>query len=54
MPQLNIHPYNLTAGTHTLRLPKGFLVVAGITSANITPRDAALAGADSAIDWLFY
>ena len=54
MPQLNIHPYNLTAGTHTLRLPKGFLVVAGITSDNITPRDAALAGADSAIDWLFY
>ena len=54
MPQLNIHPYNLTAGTHTLRLPKGFLVVAGITSDTITPRDAALAGADSSIDWLFY
>ena len=54
MPQVNVHPYNLSAGTHTLNLPKGFLLVLGATADKITPRDAALAGADSSIDWLFY
>ena len=54
MPQLNVHPYNLKPGQTTLRLPKGFLAVLGITADKITPRDAALAGGDSSIDWLFY
>lgn len=54
MPQVNVHPYHLAVGTHELRLPKGFLLVLGATTDKITPRDAALAGADSSIDWLFY
>lgn len=54
MPQMNIHPYNLAAGTHELRLPKGFICILGITSDKITPRDAGLSGADANIDWLFY
>lgn len=54
MPQVNIHPYHLTAGTHELHLPKGFLLVLGATTDKISPRDAALSGADSSIDWLFY
>lgn len=54
MPQVNIHPYYFTEGHHTLRLPKGFLVVMGFTTDKITPRDAGLTGADAAIDWLFY
>lgn len=54
MPQVNIHPYNLKAGTHELHLPKGFLLILGATTDAITPRDAALSGADSSIDWLFY
>ena len=54
MPQVNVHPYNLAAGTYTLNLPKGFLLILGATADKITPRDAALAGADSSIDWLFY
>ncbi len=54
MPQVNIHPYRLTAGTHELHLPKGFLLVLGATTDKISPRDAALSGADSSIDWLFY
>lgn len=54
MPQVNIHPYNLPAGTHSLNLPKGFIIVAGATTDKITPRDAGLSGSDSSIDWLFY
>lgn len=54
MPQVNIHPYHLTTGEHTLHLPKGFLLILGATTDTITPRDAALSGADSSIDWLFY
>lgn len=54
MPQVNVHPYHFQAGTHTLRLPKGMLLVLGFTTDQITPRDAALSGADANIDWLFY
>lgn len=54
MPQVNIHPYNFQAGHHQLRLPKGMLLVLGFTADKITPRDAALAGEDASIDWLFY
>lgn len=54
MPQVNIHKYDFEAGKHSLLLPKGIVLVLGVTSDNITPRDAGLSGADKAIDWLFY
>ena len=53
MPKVNIHAYNLPAGRHTLRLPKGILMVAGFTSDNIKPRDCGLNGPSSEVDWLF-
>jgi hypothetical protein len=54
MPQVNLHKYDFSAGSHTLLLPKGMLLVLGYTSGNITQRDAGLSGTDKAIDWLFY
>ncbi|MDE5828064.1 MAG: hypothetical protein K2H57_10870 [Duncaniella sp.] len=54
MPLANIHAYNFAPGKHSLNLPKGYALVLGFTSDNITPRNAALAGADEAMDWLFY
>lgn len=54
MPQVNVHQYSFAAGSHTLLLPKGMLLVAGFTAEKCTPREVALAGADKAIDWLFY
>ena len=53
MPKVNIHAYNLPAGRHTLRLPKGILMVAGFTSDDITPRDCGLNGPSTEVDWLF-
>ena len=53
MPKVNIHTYSLPAGHHTLRLPKGILIVAGFTSDNIKPRDCGLNGPSSEVDWLF-
>ena len=53
MPKVNIHTYNLPVGRHTLRLPKGILIVAGFTSDNIKPRDCGLNGPSSEVDWLF-
>lgn len=54
MPQVNVHQYSFNAGSHTLLLPKGMLLVVGFTSQKCTPREVALAGTDKAIDWLFY
>ena len=54
MPQVNVHKYDFPAGSHTLLLPKGILLVTGFTGDKVTPRDAGLSGADKAIDWLFY
>lgn len=54
MPQVNVHQYSFAAGSHTLLLPKGVLLVLGLTAEKCTPRDAALSGDDDAIDWLFY
>ena len=54
MPQVNLHKYDFNAGSHTLLLPKGILLVLGYTSENIQQRDAGLSGTDKAIDWLFY
>ena len=53
MPKVNIHTYSLPAGRHTLRLPKGILMIAGFTSDDITPRDCGLNGPSTEVDWLF-
>jgi hypothetical protein len=53
MPKVNIHQYSLPAGRHTLRLPKGILMVAGFTDSSITPRNCGLNGPSSEVDWLF-
>lgn len=53
MPLVNIHTYNMPAGRHTLRLPKGIIMVAGFTASDIKPRDAGLNGAGDEVDWLF-
>ena len=54
MPLANIHAYNFGPGKHSLNLPKGYTLVLGLTSDDITPRNAALAGAEETTDWLFY
>ncbi len=51
MPLANIHAYSFAPGKHSLNLPKGYALVLGFTSDNITPRNAALAGEDEAMDW---
>ena len=53
MPPCNIHAYHLQAGHHKLNLPRGIIMVAGFTSDNLKPRDAALKGAGDEVDWLF-
>ena len=53
LPKVNIHQYSLPAGRNTIRLPKGILMVAGFTQSNIKPRDCALNGPSSEVDWLF-
>jgi len=53
MPKVNIHQYSLPAGHHTLRLPKGIIMVAGFTDSNIRPRDCGLNGPSTEVDWLF-
>ncbi len=54
MPLANIHAYNFKPGEHKLMLPKGYLLLLGFTTDNVKPRNAALAGEDEAMDWLFY
>lgn len=54
MPLANIHCYNFPAGTHKLLLPKGYTLVLGFTDKSVTPRNAALAGAEETMDWMFY
>lgn len=54
MPLANVHAYSFAPGKHSLNLPKGYALVLGFTTDNITPRNAALAGEDEAMDWLFY
>ncbi|MBR1687408.1 MAG: hypothetical protein IJ710_02625 [Prevotella sp.] len=53
MPKVNIHVYQLPAGRQELRLPKGIIMIAGFTDANIQPRDAGLNGSTETVDWLF-
>ncbi len=54
MPLANIHSYHFEPGSHSLLLPKGYTLVLGFTSDEIKQRNASLAGADEAMDWLFY
>jgi hypothetical protein len=54
LPIANIHAYSFPAGKHKLMLPKGYLSVLGFTNDKITTRNAAIGGADEAVDWLFY
>lgn len=54
LPLANVHAYHFEAGKHTLLLPKGYALVLGFTDGEITPRNAGLAGAEEAMDWLFY
>ena len=53
MPPVNIHAYHFPAGEHTIRLPRGIIIVAGFTADNIRPRDVGLQGAGEEVDWLF-
>ena len=53
MPPVNVHAYHFPAGTHTINLPKGIIMVCGFTSDDIKPRDAGLQGAGDEVDWLF-
>ena len=54
MPLANVHGYQFEAGKHKILLPKGYISVLGFTADNINTRNAALEGADEAVDWLFY
>ncbi len=53
-PLADVHAYQFGAGKHKILLPKGYLLVLGITDSAITPRNASLAGTDETVDWLFY
>ena len=50
----NVHPYSFDAGTHSVTLPRGYLLVLGFTDTDIKTRNAGLAGSDEECDWLFY
>ncbi len=54
LPLANIHAYHFKTGKHKLLLPKGYTLVLGFTEAPIATRNAGLAGAEEAMDWLFY
>lgn len=53
MPIVNIHAYHLKPGHHTIRLPKGIIMVAGFTNTDLKIRDAKLNGLSNEVDWLF-
>ena len=53
MPIVNIHAYHLQPGHHTIRLPKGIIMVAGFTDTDLKIRDAKLNGLSNEVDWLF-
>lgn len=53
MPIVNIHAYHMPAGHHTIRLPKGIIMVAGFTATDLKIRDAGLNGLSDEVDWLF-
>lgn len=53
MPIVNIHAYHMKPGRHTIRLPKGIIMVAGFTTTDLKIRDAGLNGLSDEVDWLF-
>lgn len=53
MPRVNIHQYLLPPGHHTLRLPKGIIMIAGVTRDEINPRDVGFNSSGDEVDWLF-
>ena len=57
MPPVNIHSYSFNAGTNTLKLPKGILLILGFVNGDqeIPSYDAGLTedGTSREIDWLF-
>ena len=53
MAPVNIHSYHFPAGHHTIRLPKGILMIAGFTTTELNPRNAHVGGGDMEVDWLF-
>ncbi|WP_256012345.1 alpha-d-galacturonidase [Desertivirga xinjiangensis] len=55
MPPVNVHSYAFAAGTHTLNLPKGSLLVLGFIDGNkeIKIYNAGLGAHGKEIDWLF-
>ena len=52
MPIVNIHAYHLQPGRHTIRLPKGIIMVAGFTDTDLKIRDARLNGLSNEVEWL--
>lgn len=50
----NVHPYRFEAGTHSVTLPRGYLLALGFTSSPVAARNVGLAGSDDNPDWLFY
>jgi hypothetical protein len=56
LPAVNIHAYSFEIGHHKLLLPKGLCLVIGFTNADISPRNAGLAGTgdEETMDWMFY
>ncbi|WP_291911866.1 hypothetical protein [Chitinophaga sp. CB10] len=57
LPPVNVHTYQFTTGTHTLRLPKGACLVLGFANGAqpVPVYDAMLSGDDKSknLDWLF-
>ena len=55
LPAVNIHSYYFNAGTHTLNLPKGALLLLGFIDGNqeIKIYNAGLGAYGKEIDWLF-
>ena len=55
LPAVNVHSYSFNAGTHTLNLPKGALMVLGFIDGNqeIKIYNAGLGAYGKEIDWLF-
>ena len=53
MAPVNIHSYHFPAGHHTIRLPKGILMIAGFTTTELKPRNANVGGGEMEMDWLF-
>ena len=56
LPAINVHAYSFKAGKNKLLLPKGYCLIFGFTNANLSLRNAGLAGSgdEETMDWMFY